>query len=288
MSKARKTAAYSLYILGVTLFSLYVLFPSDTLRTYTEHMVAEISPEITLDIQRIDPGIPPGIFFSNALIRLGEKPVVHFDQGRITPSYRSMAALRPSGNFSVQFAGGEMNGVIGARSGKGNRMLGGEVFLSGVDIGQIPLLGLLYPARFSGKLNGEIVYEAQAGEPERMDGNGSALLTVTGLEVELDDDLMGMGAFSFSRVSAEIEIKGGQIMINRFEMEGTQFSATGKGTLLPGQPFESSRINLTGAIQVHPELMRRFGSFIPRQHLRNGELPVRISGTLANPRYTLR
>ena len=288
MNRTKKIVAYSLYVTGITVFFLYLLFPSDKIRTYTEHIVAELSPGTTLNIEHINPTVPPGFRFTNASIRFEQETIVRFDHGRFVPSYRSMISSRPTGNFSASVGNGMIDGTISVHSEKDDRTLSSRIYLAAVDLGEIPILNGLYPANVSGNLDGEIFYEASMHQGVQLNGNGSAVFNIAGLRVSLDEDILGINQFLFSSVKAEAQMENGHISIKRLDMEGSQFSASGSGTLLVRDPIESSKIDLAGTIQLHPEIIRQFGALIPRNYLEKGEVPVRITGTLAAPRYMLR
>lgn len=288
MNRTKKIVAYSLYVTGVTVFFLYMLFPSDTIRTYAEHIFAELSPGTALTIEWINPTVPPGIRFANASIQFEKETVVRFDHGHFVPAYLSMISSRPRGNFSAAVGNGMIDGTISVHSEKDDRTLSSRINLAAVDLGAIPILNGFYPANASGNLDGEIFYEASMHQGVQPNGNGSAIFTIAGLRVNLDEDILGMNQFLFSSVKAEAQMENGLISIKRLDMEGNQFSASGKGTLLMRYPIESSKIDLAGTIQLHPEIIRQFGALIPRHYLEKGEVPVRITGTLAAPRYMLR
>ena len=61
MKPSKTTLLYTLYIIGITLFFLWYLFPSDTLKDYLAYRLGQSNPDVTVTIDRISPVLPPGI-----------------------------------------------------------------------------------------------------------------------------------------------------------------------------------------------------------------------------------
>jgi type II secretion system protein N len=277
MSSVQKYIAYALYIIGVAVFFLYILFPSDTLKTYIEYKTAELSPGIGMHIEKINPGLPPGITFSNAHILFMDESVVRFDRGRLSPAFLSMFSAKPAVNFDAAVSGGQVDGRL-AGSLSGMPGIDARVQFSAIELQGLPILEKLYPARFSGTARGNVDYS----------GKGNATLNISGFRMDFDKSMMGIGHLDFSSINVEGEIEKDRMIVEKIEMTGSQFSATGNGTLTLRQPLEASRIDLSGSVEIHPQLIRSIGPLLPRQYLRDGKIPVRITGTLAQPQYLLR
>lgn len=288
MSRIKKIVAYTLYITGATLFFLYFLFPSNTVKSYIEYRLAEISPEINVHIERIHPRIPPGFSFSNAYILFKDEAAIRIDSVDFKPGYLSMFTSEPRVKFTAALAGGEAVGVINMNSGADNGLIKTRINFEGVDLQAIPLLRSMYPGNFSGMTRGSIDYEASLPLTGNFPGKGNAMVDMVNVTVTLENNIPGLDTFSFSRVSADTNLENHRIAINRLDMEGSQFSAECKGALVMAQPVESSRIDLNGTVQIHPELIRSAGPLLPRQYVRDGRVSLRITGTLDNPRFSLR
>lgn len=279
MSRIQKYIAFTLYILGVAVFFLYILFPSDTLKTYMEYKAAEISPDIGLHVEKLNPGLPPGLLFSNTHILFMNESVIRLDKVRLTPSIVSILTANPAVNVAAAVSGGRLEGKLSRKISQNGRGVNARVQFSEIELEGITMLEKLYPARFSGTAQGQIDYGAE---------KGNAALTVSGFRMDFDDSIMGIGHLEFTSIDAISEIENGRMAIERVEMKGPQFSATGYGSLTLRHPFEASRIELSGTIDVHPQLIRTVGALLPRQYMRDGKIPLRITGTLANPQYSFR
>lgn len=288
MERVKKYAAYTLYIFGATVFFLYILFPVDTVKTYIESRAAEVSPGMDLYVESLSMGFPPGFFFSNAYILSEEEPVVRLDRGRFTPAYRSLFSSNPAVHFTGEMAGGHADGTISMQTGQDNSTLATRIRFSAVDLQRLPVLATLYPGTFSGAAQGELDYQASIGAMGRSPGAGALMLEISGFRLDLDEDIMGLEYFDFSEITVEAQMANGRLNVVQINLVGAQFSAKGNGTIDFRQPIESSRLNLEGTLEIHPPLMRRVGAFLPRQYRGDDTIPFRITGTMENPRYSLR
>lgn len=288
MGRIKKIVAYTLYIIGITAFFLYILFPANTVKTYIEYKIAEISPGVGIDIDAIHPGFPPGLSFSDANILYRNEPAVRMDNAWFAPAYLSLLSAGRGVNFSGAIANGKVDGAIIMQASGDNPLAITRMHFEDIDIKEVKLLRLLYPARFAGLANGRLDYRGAAPATGQPAGTGSTELTISGVKIDFEKPLMGLNGLAFSRITADAEMENDQMTINRIDMEGVQFSASGSGTLSLRHPVASSRIDLKGVITLHPELMRSVGTLLPRQYRKNDEIAVRITGTITDPRYSLR
>lgn len=288
MGRIKKIVAYTLYIIGITAFFLYILFPANTVKTYIEYKIADLSPGVSIDIAAINPGFPPGLSFSDADILYRDEPAVRMDSARFSPAYLSLLSAGPGVKFSAAIAKGKVDGAIIMQTSGENPSAITRMHFEDIDLKDVHLLSSLYPGRFSGLANGRLDYQGVASATSQPAGTGSAELTISGAKIDFENPLMGLDGLAFSRITADAEMKNDQVTINRMDMEGSQFSASGSGILSLRHPVASSRLDLEGVITLHPELMRSLGPLLPKQYLKNDEIAVRITGTVAEPRYSVR
>ncbi len=288
MTRTKKIIAYVFFVTGATVFFLYVLFPSDTVKTYIEYSIAEISPDIDMHVEQLRPGLPPRLTVTNAYILFREDTAVRFDRMDCVPDYPSLVSSRPGFDFTAAVAGGRVEGTIHIHDDPENRSFITRMQFADVDLQGIPLLERIYSGGFSGTASGNINYTASLGGKGRNTAEGEAMVDINGVQINIENNLPGLDYLTFSRINADADLQNNQITINRFDMEGSQFSATGKGSLTLGRRVETSRVDLNSTVQVHPELIRSVGSLLPRQYLKDGRVSLRITGTLRQPRYSFR
>ncbi len=61
MNNIKKKLLYLSYIIAAFIFFLYILFPSDAVKTYIEHKLGGINPDLSISIDNINPVFPPGV-----------------------------------------------------------------------------------------------------------------------------------------------------------------------------------------------------------------------------------
>ncbi len=282
MTMIKKIAAYALYFTGVTVLFLYLLFPSDTVKNYIVYQFTGVAPDIGLHIERVRPALPPGLSFANTYILLKDETALRVESMAFSPDYLSLLSTEPVMNFTGTAAGGHISGTIRMLKGDGNRSFAARMHFADIDLQAVPLTGMIHPRSVSGLVRGDIDY---AGP---VPGKGSATVEISGMQLTFEEIIPGLDSLAFSRVNASADLGQDRIAFNQIEMEGAQFSASGRGAITLRQPLESSGIDLRGTVQVHPELVRTMGPLLPRQYMREGRVPIRITGTLENPRYAFR
>ena len=58
---SKKTIGYIAYTVGITVFFLYYLFPSEAVKGYIAYNLQAVDPQMTVDIARVKPSFPPGL-----------------------------------------------------------------------------------------------------------------------------------------------------------------------------------------------------------------------------------
>lgn len=288
MSRIKKFIAYALFVTGAAVLFLYMLFPSDSVKTFIEYRLAEISPDIDVHIEKVHPGIPPRLSLTNAYVLFRDDMAVRLDRVDCTPDYPSLVSSRPGAGFTAFVAGGRLDGTIHVHESPSTRSMITRMQFSDVDLQAIPLLGTFYPGDLSGTARGNIDYEASLNSSGENTAKGSAVVELYGARINIENNLPGLDFLTFPRINVDADLQNNRITFNRIDMEGSQFSATGKGNLTIAPRVETSRVDLNGTVQIHPELIRSVGPLLPRQYIKDGKVSLRITGTVTQPRYSFR
>lgn len=284
MSTAKKWTAYIAYILAVAALFLYMLFPSDTVKTYLGHRLAQISSDVSFTIEALSPSVPPGVAVENVDVTFQGNPAVTLNQLTVKPAYLRLLRTQPAVNFHGLLADGEINGQAALQSESETRSVESDMTFEGIDLSQIPLLKTVSPYTIAGKAGGTVHHRTTSGPW----GTGSANVEVTECRVTLKQPIMGIGELELDRIAAEAEMNNRQVKVAQLRFEGPSVSGNGKGTLQMRQPIENSRINLTGTVKPRPQLLQSIGGLFPKRYLDEGGIPVRITGTLKRPNVGLR
>ncbi|MGM0453612.1 MAG: type II secretion system protein GspN [Thermodesulfobacteriota bacterium] len=284
MTTTKKWAAYIAYTVLVTVLFLYLLFPSDTVKSYIGHRLAGLAPEISFDIDTLYPRIPPGLAVKNADVTYQNNPAVTLTQLSVQPAYLSLLGAEPAVNFNGRLADGTLSGRAGLQTGTENQAIATELTFDGIELKKIPLIETLSPHRFSGQAAGEIQHQTQAGSW----GTGRGTVRLTECRVVFNRSILGIDELQFDRIAAEAKIENQRVEVTQIQFDGSMLSGSGKGSLQMRQPIENSRIDLTGSIKPHAELLKSAGGLIPKRYMDEGGIPVRITGTLNRPDFSLR
>ena len=99
MKISKISLLYGVYIIAMTGFFLYYLFPSETLKTYLAYRLSQGNPDITVTIDRVSPVIPPGINLHDVGIVHQNKALVDVANLKIMPGILSLFSDKSTVNF---------------------------------------------------------------------------------------------------------------------------------------------------------------------------------------------
>ena len=111
MGKTKKRLLYTAYIITVTVFFLYYLFPSDDAKDYVLFYANNAVPDMKISLERIDPAFPPGLLLSDVTVFYHEKPVVKAEYLKLVPGILSLVKR----DLTVYFKSSLYDGIIQGR-----------------------------------------------------------------------------------------------------------------------------------------------------------------------------
>ena len=158
MRPSKKTLLYTAYIFGITIFFLWYLFPSDTLKAYLAYRLTLGKPDVTVTIDRVKPILPPGIQLQDVAFARQNKPLLNLASLNVMPELRSFFSDRTVMDFKSRAYQGSLSGRLelgGGRQGEGIKINGN---LAGIQLQQVSLLKQLSEHEISGVLNGTFSY----------------------------------------------------------------------------------------------------------------------------------
>jgi len=102
-----------------------------------------------------------------------------------------------------------------------------------------------------------------------------------------------IGSFQFQQIQTDIGWQGENLDITAFIAEGIQMNANLSGGIHLKTPFENSLLQITGVVQLKPEVLARMkagfpGGVIPNPKADGGGFPFRITGTMEAPLFSLK
>ena len=284
MKISKISLLYVVYIIAITGFFLYYLFPSDTLKTYLAYRLSQGNPDITVTIDRVSPVIPPGINLHDVGIVHQNEALIDLDSLKIMPGILSLFSDKSTVNFKGRVNAGTFSGQAEIGDNSGGQEIKCDGKISGIQVQGIPALQRLPAEKISGVANGNFTY-ASAGPNRSLEGK----LTLSQCRIELNNAVFNLKSLEFRDIDTDLMLKNDTLTIKRTSAKGNQMDADLTGTIgLTGK----SALNLTVSVTPHHLLLAKIEKTLPMDFLRNKKagkaaISFNIDGTLDEPGFSL-
>ena len=286
MKNTRKWLPYFLFILAVTAFFIYYLFPSDKVKNLILANLNKTYPGINIAVDHVKPAFPLGLRLYNVNFYHTHDPLFRMEQIKIAPGLLSLFRSK----IIFCFKGSAYTGIL---EGKGEFTKNGpEVMidgkLSGVRIKKISAIKDFIGRNISGVLDGNFTYRNQKESGDNL----KAELIISDGQLELLTPLLQLENLPFKKITADLAMKNMNLQIKKCIITGDQMDGSISGSVTlkntPGQSY----LKLSGTIKPHPLFIEDLGNDLPANLLpkkifgKNG-VHIRIYGTLDKPRFFL-
>jgi len=284
MKISKISLLYVVYIIAITGFFLYYLFPSDTLKTYLAYRLSQGNPDITVTIDRVSPVIPPGINLHDVGIVHQNEALIDLDNLKIMPAILSLFSDKSTVNFKGRVNAGTFSGQAEIGDNSGGQEIKCDGKISGIQVQGIPALQRLPAEKISGVANGNFTY-ASAGPNRSLEGK----LTLSQCRIELNNAVFNLKSLEFRDIDTDLMLKNDTLTIKRTSAKGNQMDADLTGTIgLTGK----SALNLTVSVTPHHLLLAKIEKTLPLDFLRKKKagkaaISFKIDGTLDEPGFSL-
>jgi type II secretion system protein N len=287
MKISKKSLLYTVYIIGITGFFLYYLFPSDTLKTYLAYRLSQGNPDITVTIDHVSPVIPPGINLHDVGIVHQNKVLVDLDNLKIMPTILSLFSDKSTVNFKGRINAGTFSGRAEIDDNSGRLEVKGDGRISGIQVQGIPAIQRLPADKIAGVLNGNFTY-ATAGPNRSLEGK----LTLSQFRIELNKAVFNLKSLEFRDIDADLMLKNDTLTINNTSARGNQLDADLTGTIGLTDKTGENALDLTVSVTPHHLLLAKIEKTLPMDFLRKkeagkGAISFIIDGTLDEPGFSL-
>ena len=287
MRPSRKTLSYIAYIAGITVFFLYYLFPSDTVKDYVTYRLSRINPEIDISIDRVSPVMPPGIKLHNVGISGGNRALFDFKSVKITPGLLSFLSSTKTARFRGRVNAGSVQGWVEIDNGNNQRTERIEGTISDVPVQGIPALKHLTPHKISGNLSGDFRI-VRTGSNGSMTGQ----LTLSECRIIFNQPVIGQPSLGFKNVAADLVLKKDNLVIKNCRARGNDLDADISGTIVLSRNSRRNALNLNGSVTPHHSFLAKIENSIPAGLLRqkfagNEVISFSIGGTVESPDFRL-
>jgi type II secretion system protein N len=287
MKPTKKTLLYIAYIIGITVFFLYFLFPSEAIKDYVAYKMSRGNPGIRVTIDHVSPVLPPGIRLQNVGIAQGNRALVDLDSVKITPGLLSFFSSTKTARFKGRIQAGTVQGWAQVESRSDQRTEKIEGTISGVPVQGIPALNRLTTHKILGNLGGDFMISGTG--PNRL---VTGKLTLSDCRIDFDQPVIGESSLGFRNVDADLVLNKGTLFIKKCSARGNQLDADISGSIALNQDSRQNALNLTGSVTPHHGFLAKIETSIPAGFLRQKQagktaISFIIGGTVKAPDFRL-
>ena len=288
MTPNRTRFLYVLYIVSVTTFFIYWLFPDEAVRSYLSIRLKTANPDFNLTVVQAKPTFPPGLKLEKIHISHKNMPIVDMAEFIIGPALRSLYSPGNTFLFQANLYGGTIRGRLDLIPEASNHTVVMNSTLTGIQIGSSAGLERLIKRKISGTLGGTVQFESRKGEA----GVVSAGLNLSDCKVEILASVFGMDHLSFKDISADITAEGNNVRVKTCTIRGNQIDGKFNGTVELKEPISKSIFNLSGSFRPHHQFLADLRKRLPvnllaKKRTDNNEFPIQFAGTIDSPVFSL-
>jgi len=292
MNTIKKKFLYISYIIAAFIFFLYILFPSYAVKTYIEHKLGSINPDLSISINNINPVFPPGVRLNTVSFYYIRSLLLDAETIKIVPRIFSVFSSKTAFSFKSVAYDGIINGkaIIGSNAGHINV----DANLSGIQIKDIPAIQIpdgieKEKYKITGILDGKVTYSNNKGS-DRVLG---AKLGISDCRIKLKEPVFNHENFTFSKIEADLAAIKKRLQIKSCTIEGDKVNASLSGSIVTNKNLGSSVLNLKGKIKLKPLFFGNMkknllASIFPAKMSGNSSFSFKIGGTFNNPEFTLK
>ncbi len=288
MKKLHKSLLYIAYTLVATGCFLYLLFPSQTFKGVVSTYLLKMLPGYQIRFDRLQPVLPLGLGFESVSVLQNERMWAQIDRLNITPRIASLLSPRKTINYRGKAYQGTLKGHMDVNTSDKSSQT--DVFLTLADIrlSDISNLQEELGRKLTGFLNGDV---------ELMDNNGPKMslkgtLDLTDVRLELSNPIINIQEVALNLIEAEFNVNKQVFSLKRLEAKGGQVEGSLTGTIMIRKPMGKSRMNLRGSFLPQEVLLAGIKDMLPgnlfKQQMGDKGMPIRIYGTIENPKFSFR
>lgn len=276
---------YLLYTLVVLVCLLWLLFPTDTVKSWLEQQLNARYPHYVWKIRSLKPVLPGRVELTGITVtRYREKtPIVEAKQLDLVSNPVRFFGKRKLVKYKLYILGGTVAGrVVSSTSfrqfeyqGKGN----------GLQLEQLKTVQQRLQRKLDGTAAGNFSGQGTWKRSGKMELKGN--LSIAGGTLQLKKPVLGLEQLPYTRIESNFKYRNGQWVFEQGKLVSTKMSATFGGQVTTGENLQAAGLRLSGSIIPRPELFAGAGdkqmARVVHTFLQDGGLPFTISGTAGEP-----
>ena len=285
---------YIIYAVVLTVFFLYVMFPSTALTKYIREQVEKRYPDINISFNKVNLSLLAGIKIRGLKISSRENPgipVFISEKSSVRISIPGWLKGDPRYYFDSKIKGGEISGFVEEKNSVNKDRIDASIDIENVKLDGNVIIHPVISKRLEGILTGKIKFVGDL--PDLLRGNAEISLDLADGRFKLVNPVLDINEIGFKKISLSCVLDNRRLSIKDLIMTGGPVNGSATGTVLLSNNLFSSRLGLTGEIEPSPSLfqdMPEAGKAINliKNGMKDGKLKIEIYGTLEKPLYKLR
>ena len=264
----KKALWFTLYGIFITVVFLYLLFPSDIVRSRLEEAVS--SSGFILKMETLRPSLPLGLKLKNITINSDSSADIYFQGDLLDLQLNPLSFFQKHTylGLSGKAYGGKFDGRVGLDSlSKMYPPKEGNLKLQNIDLGKSAFIKTLLGNEITGRAKGNL--SCISAQEISGKGSGTIELFLTKGTYLLAEPFLGLKQIEFDRGEIKAQFKNGSMKLEKLEIAGNQIKFFLKGEIMLADDFKLSQLNLTGVMEILGQ--------------NKAKMNVTIGGTLANP-----
>ena len=273
---------FGAYIIIVTLFFLYYLFPAESLRAYCTYRLSQISPDTRINIKDVELAFPPGFRLSGVDLYHFERAIGSIDHMKIRPKLLSFVGRDESWSYNGKAYSGKFSGTAEIASNSPTHGVLIDTTFSGIQLKDIAAIRRVMSYQISGMLDGKLIYKTD-GRNQTLRGN----IRLSDCKVDLNIPLLNLGSLTFKDVTADLLMNNHTLTIRSCRAQGDQMDASISGTIITGQGI----LDLNGSLNPQHVLLAKLKNSFAANLFKAGTsgdqgFAFKIRGTLGAPQFS--
>jgi type II secretion system protein N len=260
----KKAIWFTIYGIFITIVFLYVLFPTDIVKSRLEEAVS--SSGFILKIDSLRSSIPLGLKMKNVTLSSSSSPNIYFQGDSLDLQYNPVSFFRKSkyvglsgraygGNFSGRFGLVSFSRIYPPEEGK--------LTIQNIDLGKYAFIKILMGREITGQASGNWTFNNSADR-----NSGVINLLLNKGTFALAEPFLGLSRIDFNRGEIKAIIEHGRVKLEKLEIFGSQLDCFLNGEIMLADDFRNSQINLNGEMTIAEKKVK---------------MKINVGGTLANP-----
>ena len=264
----KKALWFTLYGILITVIFLYLLFPSDIVRSRLEEAVN--ASGFILKMEKLRPSLPCGLKMKDITISSASSADSSFQGDLLDVQLNPLSFFQKhtSLGLSGRAYGGKFDGrVLLASLSQMYPPKEGKLNFQNIDLAGSAFIKTLLAKEITGRAKGNLSYISAQEISGK--GSGTIALLITKGTYPLAEPFLGLKRIEFDRGEIKAQLNNGSLKMEKLEIAGNQINCFLKGEITLADDFKMSQLNLNGVMEILGQ--------------NKAKMNVTIGGTLANP-----